>query len=293
MKYSLLALSLFEGLVVAACSANNCLRAVRATAYGPATVTSRRADCSSFFSYTVFPTTSTSYFTVSTSTVLTTFVASTETDIITNTEIITTTVSSTFYSVPPAQSAAKKNKRTITTASTQTPSLLPSYANVCAGTSAYSSACSCLGVPSITVTRPTPITVITVTATTTSTQTSTATTATTLVVTSTSVVSAVTTLAACPGSIPGGGSCNCNYGTICNADFTPQDLGATRTTTSFGDCLSLCDNNGACGTVSWEVSTGKCQQYHSIFGGAAGTSSGIILAYNLGCSGICNSNYNS
>ncbi|EPS41752.1 hypothetical protein H072_4351 [Dactylellina haptotyla CBS 200.50] len=300
MKIKFFALFLFEELVVAAsnCGAgNNCQRAIIASGYGPMTQSIRRADCSSFFSYTVFPTTVTQYTTVTTSPVTDT-VTNTETDVLTSTLVVTLTQTSTTYTIPAAPTANKRARRQAVkraaTPITQIPSIVPAYASACSGTSKYSSACSCLGVTTAVITQETPTQVITVTSTVTPTVTiSTIISSNLIVATSTVTVSTVLSQPVCNNNIAGHGSCNCIYGTICNASFTPNQPGALRTVSSFMDCLLLCDNNGACGSASYDPSNGNCQQYHAIITGSSVSTSGLILASNVHCSGVCTLDYDS
>ncbi|KAK6336643.1 hypothetical protein TWF718_009439 [Orbilia javanica] len=147
----------------AGCNADNCLRGVRATQYGDRGL----EGCLSYWRTTYTPPPSTEYTTIVVST------TATSTDSIT----ITTTVAETLTTLAPTTFT-----ETIPTTFTQTKSLknnnqfekrnpvvqegntIPTYASFCSGTVRYSSACSCLGVSTIsTVTAPTPITISTIT----------------------------------------------------------------------------------------------------------------------------------
>ncbi|KAK6525325.1 hypothetical protein TWF694_005468 [Orbilia ellipsospora] len=201
-------------------------------------------------------------------------VTSTEIDLLTSTVVSTVIQTSITYTVPPTSMLDKRARKQVikraATPTTEIPSSVPTYASACSGTSAYSSACSCLGVTTTIITRPTPTQVITISSTITPTVTVTATSLTSLVVASTVTVTTVVAQPACPNTVSPHGSCNCMYGSICNAIFVENSPGALRTVSSFTDCMLLCDNNGACGSVSYDPATGHCQQYHPIISGSSG-----------------------
>ncbi|GKT58226.1 hypothetical protein ColTof4_12151 [Colletotrichum tofieldiae] len=107
------------------CNADNCLRAVRATRYGTATMELRMAECSSFLAVTETPSASTVFVTES------------------SIETITTNTTKTLYQRQAAE----------TSISTKT---IPEYASACPDAARYSSACSCFGATAATTTAPTP-----------------------------------------------------------------------------------------------------------------------------------------
>ncbi|EPS41104.1 hypothetical protein H072_4990 [Dactylellina haptotyla CBS 200.50] len=121
------------------CSGNNCLRAVRASAF---LTRSGTADCSSYFRTTATPATSTFYETVHETT-------------ITNTAEATVTVTVG----PPGATIKKRVEGEVL----DIPTEIPGYATACSGSVAYSSACSCIGVTGTTITVAAPSTTITVT----------------------------------------------------------------------------------------------------------------------------------
>ncbi|KAL0943289.1 uncharacterized protein CTRU02_201175 [Colletotrichum truncatum] len=136
-------------LVDAQCHANNCARAVTGTRLGPATVASRREDCSSYLRTTITNAASTEYITVTSqgSAITRTYAASTVT--------VTTTV--TPFSIPPPSLTldtevpivtpfSEPERRDIEGRQVLLP--IPVYASACDGSSAYRSACSCWGVSS-------------------------------------------------------------------------------------------------------------------------------------------------
>ncbi|KAB5515139.1 hypothetical protein GE09DRAFT_1231585 [Coniochaeta sp. 2T2.1] len=163
-------------VVEAACNANNCLRAVIASA-----VATRHgvADCSSYLAVTVTPATSTITSTVTVRpTVFTTSVdtrlytesqtttVSTETDVTTVQETQTVSTETDFVTVTVPGVLPLKAR-----AVTQTSSTYPAYASPCSAWDKYVSACSCVGVFPATITAATPVTTTVVTETTTVTST--------------------------------------------------------------------------------------------------------------------------
>ncbi|KAK6527523.1 hypothetical protein TWF694_004506 [Orbilia ellipsospora] len=129
------------------CEADNCLRAIRASAFPTRPGT---ADCSSYFRAIVTPTTVTISQTVTTITVTQT--------VSTFTVLPTTTAPTTI--------TAFKRKRQ----ATGIPTSIPAYASPCSGSSRYESACSCIGLTRNTITLSTPTTTVSVTVTSTTTQ---------------------------------------------------------------------------------------------------------------------------
>ncbi|KAF6827374.1 hypothetical protein CMUS01_09028 [Colletotrichum musicola] len=105
------------------CNADNCLRAVRATRFGTATMEIRMSECSSYLAVTETPSASTVY--------------------ITERNVETVTI----------------NTRNLNRRDAPTPSptkAIPAYATFCPDAAAYSSACSCFGARATTVTAPPP-----------------------------------------------------------------------------------------------------------------------------------------
>jgi len=139
--------SLLE-VVAADCNANNCLRAVIASAF-PTRVTIE--DCSSFMAVTVTPAT----FTITSTIATTTFT--------TLGEPPTVTVKRRNHNRHPVREVIEVRQVTVT------PTAVPAYASACSGTVKYSSACSCIGVTRHTVTASTPVTTFTTSVTTTAT----------------------------------------------------------------------------------------------------------------------------
>ncbi|MCJ1400083.1 hypothetical protein MMC11_003286 [Xylographa trunciseda] len=143
-----------------ACNANNCLRAIEASAFPTRHGT---ADCSSYFLTAVTP---------ATSTVTATATAFTTTTI----PIPNTTTVEVVVPLSPTAPAASLQKRydpaalvrhpTVSLAPRQVtvkPSAIPTYASACSGAVGYSSACSCIGVTAAQTTVPAPTTTLTVT----------------------------------------------------------------------------------------------------------------------------------
>ena len=137
---------------------DNCARAVTGTNLGPAAVSTHRADCSSFFAYTVTPD-------ASTTTVIVTPPPITQTNYVVSAATVTSqavvTVSGTDYVSTTNVEVYPNAKR----AATVSPSAVPSYASACSGTARYSSACACFGVSKTTITAPVPTSTVTVTGT--------------------------------------------------------------------------------------------------------------------------------
>ncbi|KAI3538781.1 hypothetical protein CSPX01_09317 [Colletotrichum filicis] len=115
------------------CNADNCLRAVRATRFGTATMELRMAECSSFLAVTQIPATSTVYITES------------------SIQTITANSTKTIYQRQAAETPISATK------------VIPTYASACVDERRYSSACSCFGATAATTTAPTPIVTSTVT----------------------------------------------------------------------------------------------------------------------------------
>ncbi|KAI9740804.1 MAG: hypothetical protein M1835_003123 [Candelina submexicana] len=181
-----------------ACNADNCLRAVRATA--ATRLPQASSDCSSFLKATVTPATVTS----TASTTTTTTVVSTVTQTQTTYSIIGDGSQVTARDALPEPSIEARinspnapqlgrrddvkipspNKESpVTLAARQAtvvPSSVPTYASACSGTVRYSSACSCIGVTATTSTAPAPTTTVTTTFVSTASSTTTVQTTTTL-----------------------------------------------------------------------------------------------------------------
>ncbi|PMD37155.1 hypothetical protein L207DRAFT_599483 [Hyaloscypha variabilis F] len=118
------------------CNANNCLRQIRGTDVNlQPPLTSRESDCSTFMITTVTPATYTA----------------------------TTTVTITTV-VPPAKRDVDSAPLVAPRQVTVSPTTYPAYATDCPSYSAYSSACSCIGITPTVTTVPTPTTTTTVTA---------------------------------------------------------------------------------------------------------------------------------
>ncbi|EPS35297.1 hypothetical protein H072_11346 [Dactylellina haptotyla CBS 200.50] len=120
------------------CNADNCLRAIRASAFPTRLGT---ADCSSYFLATVTPDTSTV----------------TVTSTLSLTETLYTFVVPTLTPPPDTITGTEVAKRAVTVV----PSSIPSYASACSGAVRYESACSCIGVTRTTVTAAAPLTTVT------------------------------------------------------------------------------------------------------------------------------------
>ncbi|KAF3933264.1 hypothetical protein ABW19_dt0208715 [Dactylella cylindrospora] len=122
------------------CAADNCLRAIRASAFPTRSGT---ADRSSYFLATVTPTTVT----------------------ITETETVSTTTSTTLDVTLTVQTKNIEEPTFVKRQETIIPSKIPAYASACSGSVRYSSACSCIGVTASTITVLAPSTTITETTT--------------------------------------------------------------------------------------------------------------------------------
>jgi len=105
------------------CNADNCLRAVRATRFGTATMEVRMAECSSFLAVTETPIASTVFVTES------------------SIQTITANSTKTLF----------QRQVVETPVSTKT---IPEYASACPDAARYSSACSCFGAAAATTTAP-------------------------------------------------------------------------------------------------------------------------------------------
>ncbi|MCJ1417066.1 hypothetical protein MMC32_003405 [Xylographa parallela] len=260
-------------------------------------------------------------------TVVVTAATITDVDIVTiATAVLTTTVATVVVAPPPPAATLKLRdgfeKHIVPRAVTVSPSAVPTYASACSGTSRYSSACSCFGVTHSTSTAPTPSTTITVTATATATATS-AVTSTTVVdvtttviasITLTDLVTATTVLTAgvtatsidavtattisvplpapCGGVTPGGGTCGCEYTIACGIQFVDNGAGTdVSTTSSFAQCLQVCDNNFECASLTYNILTGACIQLKGSY------STVVNPAYDSGpitpgsCTGVCSQDY--
>ncbi|KAK6541459.1 hypothetical protein TWF694_007269 [Orbilia ellipsospora] len=157
--FTLVSLAVGAKLEQRGCAADNCLRAVRATAFPTRQGT---ADCSSYLRATVTPATSTFYNTI-TSTytttetdaqTLTNTVHKTFTSIVQTTHTVSVTVTSTYIRNFGA-ATIKKRQQTVQ------PSAIPAYASACSGVARYTSACNCIGVSATTITVAAPSTTIT------------------------------------------------------------------------------------------------------------------------------------
>ncbi|KAK2005949.1 hypothetical protein LZ32DRAFT_596303 [Colletotrichum eremochloae] len=113
------------------CNADNCLRAVRATRFGTATMEIRMAECSSFLAVTETPIASTVFVTES------------------SIQTITANTTKTIFQRQAAETAASTKA-------------IPAYASPCLDAARYSSACSCFGATGATVTAPAAIVTSTV-----------------------------------------------------------------------------------------------------------------------------------
>ncbi|KAK6343498.1 hypothetical protein TWF730_011088 [Orbilia blumenaviensis] len=139
------------------CAADNCLRAIRASAFPDRPGT---ADCSSYFQTTVTP-------------------PSTYTTI----QIVTPTILTSYEQTTTVPIPIATTDASIETPQTFIPSNIPTYASACSGSIRYSSACSCIGMTAKKTTLPAPTTT-TLTVTDTASQTSKTTVAGTATVTS-------------------------------------------------------------------------------------------------------------
>ncbi|MCJ1287361.1 hypothetical protein MMC26_006710 [Xylographa opegraphella] len=255
--------------------------------------------------------------------------AATVTDILTvtvSTALVTATVSTVVVTAGAPVVTLKvrdgSEQRIAPRAVTVSPSSVPTYASACSGTVRYSSACSCFGVTHSTSTAPTPSTTVTVTATATATATSVVTTTATLDVTTTVIASltltdlvtatavltdpVVATLtdfitltttsiplpAPCGGVTAGGGSCGCEYTVECGVQFVDNGSGTdVSTTSSFAQCLQVCDNNFQCAALTYNSATGQCVQLKGDYSTVPnpGYYSGPVTPGT--CRGVCSQDY--
>ena len=142
-------LALGQGIAfahAASCNADNCARAVTGLQRGSAAYATAQADCASFFQATATPCTSTStvYVFIFPSTIISTVIASTETD-------VTTVYPSTETDLTTVATILVRTIAPLCSTSTSLPSSVPKYASACSGTARYSSACSCFGATQTTV----------------------------------------------------------------------------------------------------------------------------------------------
>ncbi|KAF3942266.1 hypothetical protein ABW19_dt0203450 [Dactylella cylindrospora] len=139
----------------AACNADLCLRSVRATQR------TGSADCASFWRTTYTPDTVTVMSTLTVSVPTTTTLSTTEVDTIHLTSI--TQIPSTL-TITVQSTVTNTITMGINFFKRQEPgNIIPTYASACSGTVRYSSACSCVGVSTITtITAPAPTTIVTV-----------------------------------------------------------------------------------------------------------------------------------
>ncbi|MCJ1387154.1 hypothetical protein MMC17_010287 [Xylographa soralifera] len=242
-----------------------------------------------------------------------------------STAVLTTTVATIVVEgASPAKLKLRDGfeQRIAPRAVTVSPSSVPTYASACSGTARYSSACSCFGVTHSTTTASTPSTTITVTATVIATATSIVTSTTILDITSTVIasitltdlitatavvtdavtatsidaVTATTTSvplpAPCGGITSGGGSCGCEYTILCGVQFVDTGAGTDVSTTStFAQCLQVCDNNFQCSSLTYNVVTGQCIQLKGNYNTVpnADYDSGPITSGS--CGGVCTQDY--
>lgn len=137
-------LTTYSNEVLSACSGNNCLRAVQKVPSGNRNGT---ADCVSFFRVTVTPTPSTVRSTVT----VTTTLLSADKKKRGIPELVEIHNMRSLYGPVHALQVLPGNtlhKRQMTVS----PTAIPTYASPCSSLAAYSSACSCLGVPRTTIT---------------------------------------------------------------------------------------------------------------------------------------------
>ncbi|KAI9724081.1 MAG: hypothetical protein M1812_000800 [Candelaria pacifica] len=166
--------ALLERTGTTTCNADNCLRAVRATA--TTRLPQASSDCSSFLRQTVTPATVTSTASATTTTTVVSTVTQTQTTYsiigggVTKRDALpepSAAVEARLNSpeAPHLQRRAEKipspNKESpVTLAARQAtvvPTAIPAYASPCSGAVRYSSACSCLGVTGTTTTAPAPV----------------------------------------------------------------------------------------------------------------------------------------
>ncbi|KAK6531807.1 hypothetical protein TWF694_002974 [Orbilia ellipsospora] len=159
-------LTLVIAVSAAACNADNCLRALRAT-NTPGRSVQASADCSSFWATTITPSTKvyTTTATVSETIISTTYSYVTDlvhqtasTNVLSTVQVSLSGTTTVVAPVPINSSAPTLKKRVAATSG------IPTYASWCSGAARFTSACSCIGVTAQrTVTAPTPSRAITVT----------------------------------------------------------------------------------------------------------------------------------
>ncbi|KIW16761.1 hypothetical protein PV08_03951 [Exophiala spinifera] len=127
-----------------------------------------------------------------------------------------------------------------------------------------------------------------------------------VVTTTTTTTVAPPPSATCPAdngaTVPGAGSCECEYQVNCNvhADTStnPTFWQTTGTVDTLQACLDICDNNSLCTATIWCDDSSQCgSDYHvcwqtSGLGGVAGAGYGQV-SYKSSCKGSCSSSYNS
>jgi len=248
----------------AACSADNCARAVTGTFRGAATSKQRLQDCSSFFAFTVTPATVTSTVTVTPSPV-TVF----STSFTTSTTTLSITTSTTDVEV-----YNNNKKRGTIGAVTVSPTAVPAYASACSGTARYSSACSCAGVTASYTTVATPTTTITVTA-----------------APSTTTEQTVATATATAGGvyqdqIPCGqtvtGADGFRITIICEATQSSTGVSLLSSTTvgDWDQCISLADSISPSTSFTYDLATRQCNVYRdSTPNFSHAPASGMVYAY--------------
>ncbi|EWC44092.1 hypothetical protein DRE_07227 [Drechslerella stenobrocha 248] len=145
---------------VSQCHADNCLRAVRASARTGA------LDCSSYFRTTITPAiaTVTVTNTVFATATLTEDVVQTDTVLTTTTETLHTTATE-FIPFTETVQETRYSSAIFKRQETEMTSDIPSYATACSGAVRYSSACSCVGATETTITLPGETATVTVDAT--------------------------------------------------------------------------------------------------------------------------------
>ncbi|KAK6544761.1 hypothetical protein TWF694_001444 [Orbilia ellipsospora] len=262
----LISLGLVSGAILergTGCNANNCLRAVRASAR----TAFASADCSSYLLTTVTPATSTSY---QTTTITNQAPAVTVT---TTTKIFSIVGSTTVkkakrdpqpITIPAPSRGAALERRQVTVV----PSSIPPYASPCSSPAAYVSACSCIGVlPSVT-TAPTPVTTTTVSQ--------------TVSVTSTATVTVTSTVPVCDPAN--------NYGIIYNGGFASGSPGQSNigyTTHVFPDittpagCCAKCFQQVGCFTYDLILSPGECTLFWLTAGTTTNPSNTNLCPYGV------------
>jgi len=268
------------------CNANNCLRAVQASAYP---TRHGSADCQSYFVTTVTPATTTITATATSysSTSAIDDVAATSTVDVTITDTIDVTTSFTDYLTSDVTSTAPGSTSTIYPAIpkrdniilvrtvTIVPTSIPAYASPCSGSVAYSSACSCLGATPSTVTAATPSTTTTITLTSVTVVTTETETTTTADVTSTATTDSYTTIDAYATVITTSTTvvtppeatfyAECASGNLIgsfNGFGIVQVVGSTSISITSADsgysCCVACLLRAGCGAAGYASSVGQC-----------------------------------